>query len=467
MPGLRRLRGARGRPGVHARARASRPSGSCSCPASAAPAASPTTWTRTGCTASTAARPALATGLAAARDDLSIWVVTGDGDALSIGGNHLIHALRRNVPVKILLFNNQIYGLTKGQASPTSELGKVTKSTPFGSIDPPFNPVVAGARRRGDVRRAHDRHATSSTCRAMLRAAAEHEGAALVEIYQNCPVFNDGAFDALTDKDAAAVNRIPLVARPADPLRRRARARRRARRRRRAGGRRRSPRSARTRSSSTTPHRDDPSLAFALSRLASSSGGPTPIGIFRSVARENTFTALHASSRRPAPASATRSSPRCCTRPTPGRSAADAARRCRGERRREGFRRTSTPSAREDPRVRARGRRDRPTPPRPRRRPCRRAPRPRRAADVRGRLLRRRDRGGAVRSRDRDRLRDAPARRPGVQLGAARARRRRDRHRGRARPSLRADRARASTASLALASTSAARRSAPGNGRTS
>ena len=153
--------------------------------------------------------PALATGLAAAREDLSIWVVTGDGDALSIGGNHLIHALRRNVPVKILLFNNQIYGLTKGQASPTSELGKVTKSTPFGSIDAPFNPVslALGAEATFVARTIDtDKHHLPT----VLRAAAEHEGAALVEIYQNCPVFNDGAFDALRDKKQGAVNRIPL-----------------------------------------------------------------------------------------------------------------------------------------------------------------------------------------------------------------------------------------------------------------
>ena len=143
--------------------------------------------------------PALATGLAAAREDLSIWVVTGDGDALSIGGNHLIHALRRNVPVKILLFNNQIYGLTKGQASPTSELGKVTKSTPFGSIDAPFNPIslALGAEATFVARTIDtDKHHLPM----VLRAAAAHEGAALVEIYQNCPVFNDGAFDALRDK---------------------------------------------------------------------------------------------------------------------------------------------------------------------------------------------------------------------------------------------------------------------------
>ena len=161
--------------------------------------------------------PALATGLAAARDDLSIWVVTGDGDALSIGGNHLIHALRRNVPVKILLFNNQIYGLTKGQASPTSELGKVTKSTPFGSIDAPFNPVsLALGAEATFVARTID--TDKQHLPTVLRAAAAHEGAALVEIYQNCPVFNDGAFDALRDKKQGAVNRIYAGARRADPL---------------------------------------------------------------------------------------------------------------------------------------------------------------------------------------------------------------------------------------------------------
>ena len=102
--------------------------------------------------------PAIATGLAMARPDLDVWVITGDGDGLSIGGNHLIHALRRNVNLKILLFNNQIYGLTKGQYSPTSELGKVTKSTPLGSIDTPFNPISRRARRRRHVRRPHPRH---------------------------------------------------------------------------------------------------------------------------------------------------------------------------------------------------------------------------------------------------------------------------------------------------------------------
>jgi 2-oxoglutarate/2-oxoacid ferredoxin oxidoreductase subunit beta len=155
--------------------------------------------------------PALATGLATSRDDLSIWVISGDGDALSIGGNHLIHSLRRNVPVKILLFNNQIYGLTKGQASPTSELGKITKSTPFGVADHPFNPVaIALGAEATFVARTIDRDRHHLTD--VLRAAATHEGAALVEIYQNCPVFNDGAFSALTDKETKDANQIRLEA---------------------------------------------------------------------------------------------------------------------------------------------------------------------------------------------------------------------------------------------------------------
>ena len=173
--------------------------------------------------------PALATGLAAAREDLSIWVITGDGDSLSIGGNHLIHALRRNVPVKILLFNNQIYGLTKGQASPTSGIGMVTKSTPFGVADHPFNPVsLALGAEATFVARTLDRDRQHMT--EVLRAAAQHEGAALVEIYQNCPVFNDGAFFALTEKETRTLNQIRLVAGRADPVRGRRRARRRARR---------------------------------------------------------------------------------------------------------------------------------------------------------------------------------------------------------------------------------------------
>ncbi|MFI2126577.1 2-oxoacid:ferredoxin oxidoreductase subunit beta [Streptomyces sp. NPDC020299] len=146
--------------------------------------------------------PAIATGLATSRRDLSVWVVTGDGDALSIGGNHLIHALRRNVNLKILLFNNRIYGLTKGQYSPTSEVGKITKSTPMGSLDAPFNPVsLALGAEASFVARTIDsdrKHLTE-----VLRAAAAHPGTALVEIYQNCNIFNDGAFDALKDKQQA------------------------------------------------------------------------------------------------------------------------------------------------------------------------------------------------------------------------------------------------------------------------
>ena len=143
--------------------------------------------------------PAIATGLALSRPDLSVWVVTGDGDALSIGGNHLIHALRRNVNVKILLFNNQIYGLTKGQYSPTSPLGTVNKTTPMGSLDWPFNPVslALGAEatfvaRSIDTDRAH--------LTEILRRAAAHPGTAFVEIYQNCNVYNDRAFDAVREQ---------------------------------------------------------------------------------------------------------------------------------------------------------------------------------------------------------------------------------------------------------------------------
>ncbi|MFW6720956.1 2-oxoacid:ferredoxin oxidoreductase subunit beta [Streptomyces sp. MAR4 CNY-716] len=146
--------------------------------------------------------PAIATGLASTRRDLSVWVVTGDGDALSIGGNHLIHALRRNVNLKILLFNNRIYGLTKGQYSPTSEVGKVTKSTPMGSLDAPFNPVsLALGAEASFVARTVDsdrKHLTET-----LRAAAAHPGTALIEIYQNCNIFNDNAFEVLKDREQA------------------------------------------------------------------------------------------------------------------------------------------------------------------------------------------------------------------------------------------------------------------------
>jgi 2-oxoglutarate/2-oxoacid ferredoxin oxidoreductase subunit beta len=144
--------------------------------------------------------PALATGVAMAREDLTVFVVTGDGDALSIGGNHLIHALRRNVNLTILLFNNRIYGLTKGQYSPTSEQGKVTKSSPMGSVDHPFNPVsLALGAEATFVARTLDSNRAHLT--EVIKAAANHRGTSLVEIYQNCVIFNDGAFDPLKASD--------------------------------------------------------------------------------------------------------------------------------------------------------------------------------------------------------------------------------------------------------------------------
>jgi 2-oxoglutarate/2-oxoacid ferredoxin oxidoreductase subunit beta len=216
--------------------------------------------------------PAIATGLAASRPDLSVWVITGDGDALSIGGNHVIHALRRNVNIKILLFNNRIYGLTKGQYSPTSEQGKVTKSTPFGSLDHPFNPVsLALGADATFVARTIDsdrKHLTS-----VLREAADHQGAAFIEIYQNCPIFNDDAFEPL--KDAGAAERLirlehgqpvangstgikfgthgELEACPAEEA------------------------------IVHDAHRRDPSYAFALSRLDTKDFRHTPVGVFRKV----------------------------------------------------------------------------------------------------------------------------------------------------------------------------------------
>lgn len=143
---------------------------------------------------------AVASGLKASRPDLSVWLITGDGDALSIGGNHLIHMLRRNFNINILLFNNQIYGLTKGQYSPTSEFGKKTKSTPMGSIDHPFNPLALcmGADATF-VARAMDRE--PKHMRDILMRADQHQGTSLIEIYQNCNIFNDGAFGSYTDKE--------------------------------------------------------------------------------------------------------------------------------------------------------------------------------------------------------------------------------------------------------------------------
>jgi 2-oxoglutarate/2-oxoacid ferredoxin oxidoreductase subunit beta len=227
--------------------------------------------------------PALATGLATARQDLSVWVVTGDGDALSIGGNHLIHALRRNVPLKILLFNNQIYGLTKGQYSPTSERGKVTKSTPFGSEDQPFNPVALalGAEATFVARTVDTDKAHFSS---VLRAAAEHRGAALIEIYQNCNVFNDGAFDAVRDKAQREVNQIRL--RHGEPIRFGPEGER--------GVVRRDDSSLALADVAAVgedallvhdAHADNPSLAFELAQLAPAPVGPTPIGVFRDVER--------------------------------------------------------------------------------------------------------------------------------------------------------------------------------------
>jgi 2-oxoglutarate ferredoxin oxidoreductase subunit beta len=227
--------------------------------------------------------PAIATGIATANPELSVWVITGDGDALSIGGNHLIHALRRNVNVKVLMFNNQIYGLTKGQYSPTSEEGKVTKSTPFGSLDHPFNPVALalGAEasfvaRTIDVDRAHFTD--------ILRRAAAHEGTAFIEIYQNCNVFNDDAFIILTGKETKALNQIRLeegkpvtfgpdgercVAIEFDGT-------------------------LRIADTADTPEelvyvhdsrRDNPASAFALAHLSAGPTTPTAIGVFRDVRR--------------------------------------------------------------------------------------------------------------------------------------------------------------------------------------
>jgi 2-oxoglutarate/2-oxoacid ferredoxin oxidoreductase subunit beta len=227
--------------------------------------------------------PAIATGVATARPDLQVWVVTGDGDGLSIGGNHFIHALRRNVNLKILLFNNQIYGLTKGQYSPTSEKGKVTKSTPFGSLEHPFNPVALalGAEasfvaRTIDVERKH--------LPEIIRRAAAHRGSAFIEIYQNCNIFNDGAFVALTGKEGRSQNRIYLE--HGKPIR--------------FGPN--NEKGVRMNSDGRVEvvsvadvgedkllvhdeHREDPSLAFALARIASGPSQPTPLGVFRDVQR--------------------------------------------------------------------------------------------------------------------------------------------------------------------------------------
>ncbi|HKJ11656.1 MAG TPA: 2-oxoacid:ferredoxin oxidoreductase subunit beta [Ornithinimicrobium sp.] len=224
--------------------------------------------------------PAIATGLATSRGDLSVWVVTGDGDALSIGGNHLIHALRRNVNLTILLFNNKIYGLTKGQYSPTSDVGTVTKSTPVGSVDHPFNPISLALGAGGTfVARTLDSDRAHLT--EVLSAAAAHRGTSLVEIYQNCPIYNDGAFQLIKDRsegrariaylsdgapvrvgedhvvvrDGSALTVVPESdADPADVVTHDAAA-------------------------------EDPTQAFALSRLDDRAMTHVPMGIFRQVER--------------------------------------------------------------------------------------------------------------------------------------------------------------------------------------
>jgi 2-oxoglutarate ferredoxin oxidoreductase subunit beta len=227
--------------------------------------------------------PAIATGLAMARPDLDVWVICGDGDGLSIGGNHLIHALRRNINLKILLFNNQIYGLTKGQYSPTSEIGKVTKSTPFGSLDHPFNPLsVALGAEASFVARTHDmdrQHMLDT-----FRRAHDHKGAAFVEIYQNCNVFNDGAFEEITSKEHRANMLIPLQ--HGQPVRFGADHEKCV-----ALDNQGNPRIALVADvgdEAVLVHdesREDPSLAFMLSRLARGPHEPTPIGVFRAVTR--------------------------------------------------------------------------------------------------------------------------------------------------------------------------------------
>jgi 2-oxoglutarate/2-oxoacid ferredoxin oxidoreductase subunit beta len=153
--------------------------------------------------------PAVATGLKSSRPDLMVWVITGDGDGLSIGGNHLMHAIRRNLDINIVLFNNRIYGLTKGQYSPTSPLGKVTKSTPMGAIDNPLHPLSIAIGCEGTfIARSIDTNIKHLG--AMLKRAAEHRGTSFIEVYQNCNVFNDGAFDYATDRETKAETTIEL-----------------------------------------------------------------------------------------------------------------------------------------------------------------------------------------------------------------------------------------------------------------
>jgi len=232
--------------------------------------------------------PAIATGLATSRTDLSVWVVTGDGDALSIGGNHLIHALRRNVNLKILLFNNRIYGLTKGQYSPTSEAGKITKSTPYGSADAPFNPLsLALGAEASFVARTLD--SDRKHLQQVLRDAANHQGSAFVEIYQNCPIFNDDAFEVLKSPESRDETLIrlehgePIIFGPEGKycvVRN--------------GWGVEVAQTANVSSDQIVVHDStvaDPSYAFALSRLSGENLDHTPIGIFRST-RRDTYDAV-------------------------------------------------------------------------------------------------------------------------------------------------------------------------------
>ncbi|MDA2969947.1 MAG: 2-oxoacid:ferredoxin oxidoreductase subunit beta [Actinomycetota bacterium] len=234
--------------------------------------------------------PAVATGVSVSNPDLSVWVVSGDGDALSIGGNHLVHALRKNINVKILMFNNQIYGLTKGQYSPTSEEGKKTKSSPFGSVEMPLNPMsIALGSEASFVARSidMDRDLTAS----VLREAATHKGSAFIEIYQNCNVFNDKAFEQLTSKEGKIANRINLVhgqktvfgandekavvIRNGEAI------------------------IVDTKDVDASEiyvhdiYKQNPSVAFSLSRLSHGPYGPTPVGVFRKVQRDSFNEDVH------------------------------------------------------------------------------------------------------------------------------------------------------------------------------
>lgn len=230
--------------------------------------------------------PSFASGLKVSRPELMVWIVTGDGDALAIGGNHFIHAMRRNIDLKVLMFNNRIYGLTKGQVSPTSELGKKTKTTPHGSPDAPFNPPAlalgAGATfvaRSIDVEGAH--------MGAVIAQAAQHKGSTYVEIYQNCPVFNDGAYTSITDKAVKADTLLrmehgkPLLFGKDNKK-----------------GIRFNGQTAELEVVTVGENgvtekdvlvhdakRDDPTIAFMLANLSMKPGFPTPIGVFRDVKR--------------------------------------------------------------------------------------------------------------------------------------------------------------------------------------